>query len=122
MIVRVLFILSLYGAFAQVLAAEKISCDKLAEVATSLASVVSAFEKNPQFHKQKHSEENLIQLITTLNWLAELKNDAILSSNVNKLSKLWAMNTWKDADFIAFKDTLNNVVTNFERIHKKDCK
>lgn len=121
---KTLLVLSLCGAFAAapVLAADKISCDELAEVATSLSSVVSAFEKNPKLHEDKDAEKGLNQIVEALGVIAKSENDSVLSSNVKKLSKLWAMDEWKDADTAAFKDTLDSVVTNFERIHKKDCK
>jgi Asp-tRNA(Asn)/Glu-tRNA(Gln) amidotransferase C subunit len=121
---KALLVLSLCGAFAAapVLAADKMSCDELAEVATSLAGVVSAFEKNPKLHEDKDAEKGLNQIVEALGIIAKSENDSVLSSNVKKLSKLWSMDEWKDADTTAFKDTLDSVVTNFERIHKKDCK
>lgn len=124
MIRKTLLVLSLCGAFATapVLAEEKMSCDDLAEVATALSGVVSAFEKNPKLHEDKDAEKGLNQIVEALGLIAKSENDSVLSSNVKKLSKLWAMEEWKDADTASFKDTLDSVVTNFERIHKKDCK
>lgn len=124
MVRKTLLVLSLCGAFATapVLAAEKMSCDELAEVATALSGVVTAFEKNPKIHEDKDAEKGLNQIVEALGLIAKSENDSVLSSNVKKLSKLWAMDEWKDSDITAFKDTLDNVVTNFERIHKKDCK
>jgi hypothetical protein len=121
---KVLVVLSLCGVFAAtpVLAADKMSCDDLAGVATDLSKVVSAFEKNPKLHEDKDAEKGLNQIVEALGIIAETEKDSILSSNVNKLSKLWSMDAWEDKDTTAFKDTLDNVVTNFERIHKKDCK
>jgi hypothetical protein len=124
MIKKTLLVLGLCGAFATapVLAEEKMSCEDLAEVATSLAGVVSAFEANPKIHEDKDAEAGLNQIVEALGMIAKSEKDSVLSSNVKKLSKLWAMDEWKDADTAAFKDALDNVVTNFERIHKKDCK
>lgn len=121
---KTLLVLGLCGAFAAapVLAEEKMSCDDLGEVATTLAGVVSAFEKNPKIHEDKDAEKGLNQIVEALGIIAKSEGDSVLSGNVKKLSKLWAMEEWKDADTTAFKDTLDNVVTNFERIHKKDCK
>jgi len=124
MIRKTLLVLGLCGAFATapVLAEEKMSCDDLAGVATALSDIVSAFETNPKIHEDKDAEAGLNQIVEALGTIADSEKDSVLSSNVKKLSKLWAMDEWKDADTTAFKDTLDNVVTNFERIHKKDCK
>lgn len=121
---RALLVLGLCGALAAtpVLAAEKMSCEDLAGVATDLSKVVSAFEANPKIHENKDAEQGLNQIVEALDIIAKSENDSVLSSNVKKLSKLWAMDTWESKDETAFKDTLDNIVTNFERIHKKDCK
>ncbi|MEY3218674.1 MAG: hypothetical protein RIT27_31 [Pseudomonadota bacterium] len=122
---KTLLVLSLCGAFASspVFAADdKMSCDDLAEVATTLSKVVSAFEQNPKIHQDRDAEIGLTQIVEALGVIAKSENDSVLSANVNKLSKLWAMEEWESKDETAFKETLDNVTTNFERIHKKDCK
>ncbi len=121
---KTLLALGLCGAFlsAPTFAEEKMSCDDLAEIATALSGVVSAFEANPKIHEDKDAEKGLNQIVEALGLIAKSEGDSVLSSNVKKLSSLWAMDEWKDKDTAAFKDTLDNVVTNFERIHKKDCK
>lgn len=121
---KALLVLGLCGALsaAPVLADDKMSCDDLAEVATALSGVVSAFEKNPKLHEDKDAEKGLTQIVDALGTIAKSEGDAMLSSNVKKLSNLWSMETWADKDTVAFKETLDSVVSNFERIHKKDCK
>jgi hypothetical protein len=116
-------VLALCAAFASApsFAEEKISCDDLASVATSLSKVVSAFEQNPKIHEDKNAELGLSQIVEALGLIAKSENDSVLTSNVDKLSKLWAMETWASADETAFKETLDGIVTNIERIHTKDC-
>ena len=122
---KTLLVLGLCGAFvsAPVFAAdEKMSCDDLAEVATSLSKVVTAFEQNPKIHQDKDAELGLNQIVEALDIIAKSEKDSVLSANVDKLSTLWGMEEWESKDETAFKDALDSVTTNLERIHKKDCK
>ena len=117
---KILYVLSIVivsSFFCSIsVAAEKPTCQELTLMADSLDEVSSAFAEAKTITEGDKVDQSLGELVDSLRLLANVENEAALSNAVNSL-----LDAYNNMDSEKFGLSLDSVITNLDRLYRRDC-
>ncbi len=118
---KLVYVLSLVlflslGGFVTGAWAEKPTCDDLTEMADALDEVAEAFEDAGNIREGDKVDRALGELVDALITISEMENEQSFSRAVDNLTR-----AYDDMDADNFGMSLDSVITNMDRLYRRDC-
>jgi len=97
-------------------AAGKPSCEDLVVMADDLDGVASAFASTGTIEEGSQLDRSIGKLVQALTMLANVENEPALSNSVSSM-----VNAYNRMDAEKFGLSLDSVITNLDRLYRRDC-
>ena len=115
LIIVLLISLGFFGILPS-FADDRLSCDDLADVADQLDIIADAFHKTDSISEGDEVDRALGQVVDALITISRVENEPALTDAVNSLTSAYnSMNSEK------FGLSLDSVITNLDRLNRRDC-
>ena len=102
--------------FSSLSMAEKWSCDELTELANDLDTIADAFDEAGTIREGDDIDQALGDIVDAIVLIADIENQSALNRSVDNLIK-----AYNDMDSDMFAMALDSVITNLDRLYRRDC-